>query len=145
MQYASYWHRYRFLPSKLFEEQGLCLCLDHENQIMELQGFFNLQEDSWIFASGYLLFIRWMFNSGPHWCNGKILQLSYLVIQNRGCHLFCIISIKPWGVAMARGVGGKREPCRRRKKNRERKRERVWEAPRYREKWLCLHEIRPRS
>lgn len=57
---------------------------------------------------------------------------------------FNIISIKLWGVAMARGVGGKREPRKRGKeKKKQAKKER--EASRYSEKWLCLHEIRPRS
>lgn len=57
---------------------------------------------------------------------------------------FNIISIKLWGVAMARDVGGKREPRKREeKKNTGKERER--EASRYSEKWLCLHEIRPRS
>lgn len=40
----------------------------------------------------------------------EMRQLAYLVIQKaRLSAFFRIISIKPWGVAAARGVGGKRE------------------------------------
>ena len=73
---------------------------------------------------------------------GETRQLSYLVIQKARLSPFFsprVISIKPWGVAAARGVGVKREgePCgeekeREKKKTgteRERERGSVCEKP----------------
>lgn len=60
------------------------------------------------------------------------------------CCLFYVISIKPWGVPTAKGVGGKRESHTGGKKNKNRERKSEREAD-IEKKWLCLHEIRPSS
>lgn len=45
------------------------------------------------------------------------------------CCLFYVISIKPWGVPTAKGVGGKRESHTGGKKNKNRERKSEREAP----------------
>lgn len=45
------------------------------------------------------------------------------------CCLFYVISIKPWGVPTAKGVGGKRESHTGEKKNKNRERKSEREAP----------------
>lgn len=71
-------------------------------QTVELQGFL------WIFAFCCSLQKRVNGSSHTHWCNDRMLQLSYVVIQNTCLSPpFYVVPIKPRGVCNGRRCGRK--------------------------------------